>query len=426
MEAALAGTVLAATLALILTRPWGVNEAWWAVGGGAVVLILGLVSIKQATGIVVETHDALILLVGIMMLSAVAEEAGFFEWAASMTAKFGGGRVFALYGSVFLVGTIITATLSLDTTAIVFTPIVYGMVARLRLSPLPFMFACVYAANTASLFLPISNLTGLLAYNAFKLSFIEFGLVMALPATLAVVVNFALFSWLFRKDLEGFYERDTSAFVPENRAFFRTTAVGVPVMLAALFVAPLVEAPIGVVALVGGVTLAFLALLMGWMQPGELVKSVPWGIVALVVGLFVVVRGVENAGLALVAEKAFASAAPGNGFWEILGLAGGSALGSNVINNVPMTVLALGTIHPLVSGGTLDPAVVYAVVIGASIGPNLTTVGSLATLIWLGVVRRKGLEITAADYFKVGVLSTPAILLAATLGLWVSARLFNV
>lgn len=128
MEAALAGTVLAATLALILTRPWGVNEAWWAVGGGAIVLILGLVSIKQATGIVVETHDALILLVGIMMLSAVAEEAGFFEWAASMTAKFGGGRVFALYGSVFLVGTIITATLSLDTTAIVFTPIVYGMV----------------------------------------------------------------------------------------------------------------------------------------------------------------------------------------------------------------------------------------------------------------------------------------------------------
>ena len=423
---ALAGAILAATLTLVLTRPWGVNEAWWAVGGGALALTSGLVSIKQATGIVVETHEALILLVGMMVLSAVVEEAGFFEWAASITARFGGGRVIVLYGSVFLVGTIITATLSLDTTAIVFTPIVYEMVARLRLSPLPFMFACVYAANTASLFLPISNLTGLLAYNAFRLNFIGFGLVMLAPATLAVVVNFALFSWLFRKDLGGFHERDTSAFVPENRAFFRTAAGGVPVMLAAFFVAPLVGVSIGVVALAGGAALAFLVWLMGWMRPGELVKSVPWGILALVVGLFVVVRGVENAGLSSVAQKVFASAAPGNGFWEVLGLAFGSALGSNVVNNVPMTVLALGAMHPLVSGGRLDPAAIYAVVIGASIGPNLTAVGSLATLIWLGVVRRKGVEITAGNYFKVGVFATPPILLAAALGLWVSVRLFGV
>lgn len=426
MEAALAGIILVTTLALILTRPWGVNEAWWAVGGGALALALELVSIRQVAEIVVETHDALVLLVGMMALSVVAEKAGFFEWAALLTARAGGGRVLTLYGLVFLVGTTITATLSLDATAIVFTPIIYGMVVRLGLRPLPFMFACVYAANTASLFLPISNLTGLLVYDAFDLGFLKFGEVMALPATLAVVVNFALFSWLFRKDLRGFHERETPTFVPENRTFFRVATGGIAAMLAALFAASLVGVSIGVVALVGGAALAVVAWRMGWMGPWEVVRSISWGILALVVGLFVVVRGVENAGLAALAERAFASGAPGNGFWQILGLASGSALGSNIINNVPMTVLAARAIHPLVSGGTLDPAAIYAVVIGTSIGPNLTTVGSLATLIWLNIVRRKGLNITAGDYLKVGIFSTPAILLAAAFGLWISVRLFGV
>ncbi|MEJ7819927.1 MAG: SLC13 family permease, partial [Rubrobacteraceae bacterium] len=201
MSALLAGAILAATLALVLTRPRDIGEAWWAVLGGGLTLVLGLVSFEEAWEILRETEDALILLVGMMALSAVAEKAGFFDWAASLTARAGRGRVFLLYGFVFLVGTLVTTTLSLDATAIVLTPIVYGMVVRLRLSPLPFMFACVYTANTASLFLPISNLTNLLAYDRFDLGFVRFGLVMLLPGLLAVITNFAIFAFLFRNDL---------------------------------------------------------------------------------------------------------------------------------------------------------------------------------------------------------------------------------
>lgn len=425
MEALLAGLILLATLALMLTRPWGVREAWWAMGGAALALSLRLVSVGQAEKIVIETRGALMLLVGMMALSAVAEKAGFFEWAASLAVKAGRGRVFTLYAFVFAVGTLVTATLSLDATAIVLTPIVYGMVARLRLSPIPFMFACVYTANTASMFLPVSNLTGLLAYNAFDLGFVRFGMVMLIPATLAVVVNFALFSWLFRKDLRGSYQQEEATFVPENRAFLLTATGGLIGVLAALFAAPLVGVSIGMVALAAGTVLTIAAWRMGWMKPREVVGSVSWGVVALVIGLFVVVRGVENVGLTAMVERAFASGAPGDGFWRILGLASGSAVGSNIINNVPMTVLALGALHPLVSGGILDPVAIYAVVIGTSIGPNLTTVGSLATLIWLGIARDKGLDITAGDYLKVGIISTPAILLAAAFGLWISIGLFG-
>ncbi len=424
MGAVLAGLILAVTLVLVLVRPKDVGEAWWAALGGGAVLVLGLVSLKQAGGVLLETWDALVLLVGMMALSAVAERAGFFDWAASVTARAGGGRVFTLYGFVFLVGTLVTATLSLDATAIVLTPIVYGMAVRLRLDPLPFMFACVYTANTASLFLPVSNLTGLLAYGAFDLGFARFALVMFLPAVLAVATNFLIFAWIFRKDLAGDYETKLPPFVPENGSFFRLAAGAVAGVLVAFFLAPVLVGRIGGGAGGGGAGGGGGGRVGGWGWLCFVARSVSWGVIVLVVGLFLVVQGVENVGLAALAERAFAADAPGDGLAGILGVTVGTALGSNVINNVPMTVLALGAIDPLVAEGTLRVATVYAVVVGTSIGPNLTTVGSLATLIWLGIARGKGLEITAKDYLKIGALATPFILLAASVGLWVSLKLF--
>lgn len=426
MSALLAGAILAATLALVLTRPRDIGEAWWAVLGGGLTLVLGLVSFEEAWEILRETEDALILLVGMMALSAVAEKAGFFDWAASLTARAGRGRVFLLYGFVFLVGTLVTTTLSLDATAIVLTPIVYGMVVRLRLSPLPFMFACVYTANTASLFLPISNLTNLLAYDRFDLGFVRFGLVMLLPGLLAVITNFAIFAFLFRNDLRGSYDMDKgSGFSAENRAFFGVAAAGIAGVLVAFFIAPLFGVPIGLVALAAGAMAVAMSRIAGWVTLREVARSISWGIIFLVVGLFLVVRAVQNAGLAGLAETAFVAAAPGDSLFQILGIVFGSALGSNVINNVPMTVLSLATLEPLVANGTLDLVVVYAVVVGTSIGPNLTIVGSLATLIWLSIARERGLDITAKDYLRIGAIATPPILLAAALGLWFSSKLLG-
>lgn len=425
MDALLAGVVLVATLVLVLIRPRNVSEAWWAVLGGGLTLVLGLVSLRQVGSILLETQDALILLVGMMALSAVAEKAGFFDWAASLTARAGGGSVFRLYVFVFLVGTLITASLSLDATAIVLTPIIYGMVVRLRLSPLPFMFACVYTANTASTFLPISNLTNLLVYDAFDLGFVRFGLIMFIPATLAVLANALILAGLFWKDLQGSYEQKLPPFVPEDRAFFRVSAGGIAGVLVAFFLAPIFGIPIGPVALAAGSIVAIVTRLRGWMTLREVGSTISWGIIALVIGLFLVVQGVENAGLAEAIRQAFAVAAPGDGFLQILGVTVGSTLGSNFINNVPMTVMAIGALKTLVFDGTLGLATVYATILGTNIGPNLTTVGSLATLIWLSITRGKGMDITAKDYLKIGAISTPVILISAVVGLWISLRLFG-
>lgn len=425
MEAFFSVLILAVTLILVLIRPRDISEAWWAGLGGVVVLVVGLVSLRQAWRILLDTQDALILLIGMMALSAVAEKAGFFEWAASIAARAGRGRVLLLYAMVFVVGTLVTAGLSLDATAIVLTPIVYSMVIRLRLTPLPFMFACVYTANTASMFLPISNLTNLLAYNAFGLGFMKFGLVMFIPAALAVLANGVLFVGIFRKNLRGSYDKGRLSFASENPAFFRTSAGGVAGVLVAFFVAPLFGIPIGLVALVVGAIVVIVARVRGWVSLREVAGSISWGILVLVVGLFLVVQGVENAGLAGLVSRAFTWASPGDGLVDILGVTVGSALGSNIINNVPMVVVALNSLKPLISDGTLSSAAAYATLIGTNVGPNLTTVGSLATLIWLSIARSKGMEISVKEYLKIGSISTPVILLAAGFGLWISLRLFG-
>ncbi len=232
---------------------------------------------------------------------------------------------------------------------------------------MPFMFACVYTANTASLFLPVSNLTNLLAYDAFDLDFARFAPVMLIPASMAMVANALVLAWLFRSDLRGYYEQKLPSFAPEDQSFFRIATGGVTGVLVAFFLAPIVGVPIGLVAFVVGALVVFVARLRGWVTLREVAGTISWGILALVIGLFLVVQGVENVGLVSAARQAFAAATPGDGLLQVLGVVMGSALGSTFINNVPTFVLALGATEPLVSNGTLGLASVYAVILGTNI-----------------------------------------------------------
>jgi arsenical pump membrane protein len=358
-----------------------------------------------------------------VFLSAVADKGGFFDWSASLALRAGGGRVRRLFVFVFVVGCLVSAVLSLDATAIVLTPIVYGAVSRLELKPLPLMFACVYAANTASLFLPVSNLTNLLAHDAFALGFARYALIMILPATLAVLTNLLVFAWLFRKDLHASYDPAVPQFAAENPAFFCVATCAVFGVLAAFFFAPLAGVPSGAVALAAASLAVGAALSFGWVGLREVVGSVSWDVLALVAGFFLVVRAAEGAGFGALARAAYDATAPWEGLPQILAVASIAALGSNVLNNLPTMLVALDALRPLVSGGQLGAEAIYATVVGTGVGPNLTVVGSLATLSWLSIVRGKGVEVTAKEYLKVGVVSTPPILLAAALGLWFSLRL---
>jgi len=424
MDAAVATLILLVTLLLVLFRPRGLPAALPAALGGLLVLALRLVSLHQTWEIIRFAQDALVFLIGMMIVSAIVERAEFFEWCATLAARAGSGSVRRLYLFIFLIGTLITATLSLDATAIVLTPIVYAMAIRLKLRPLPFMFACCFVANTASLFMPISNLTNLLMYHALDFSFLRFSLIMFIPAVAAVATNAALFSYLFRFDLVGHYERSAEPFRPANRAFFRLSVVGLVVILLAIFAASVVHLPIGPIALAGGIVLLTLTWTRGWTPFAATLRAVSWNLIVLVLGLFLVVQAVENTVLAGIFSDALHVLAPGDSLLQLLSIALGSTLGANLINNIPMTIVATSALRPALDTGILHPAAGYAALLGTNIGPNLTITGSLATLIWLSIAQGRGLSITARQYLRLGIVATPLILLSSVLGLWLSLRLF--
>ncbi len=421
MNIVAAGAILLATLILIIFRPRGLPVAVPAAVGGGLVLALRLVSLQQAWELVRVAEDPLVFLVGMMLVSAVIERAGFFEWCAALAARAGRGHVQRLYLLVFLTGTIITAFLSLDATAIVLTPIVYAMTVRLKLRALPFMFACGFIANTASLFMPISNLTNLLIYHGLGLDFTRFSLIMFLPATLAVVANALLFTFIFRFDLRGHYHFAVSSYDPENPSFFTLSVAGLVLIIAAIFAASFTGIPISVVALIGGVALLTICSFKRWMSVQEGVRSVSWNLIVLVIGLFLVVQAVENAGLASRMDEIARSTATGSLFAQILGAGVATAIGSNLINNIPMTIVA----STILRAGQFPAATGYATLLGTNLGPNLTITGSLATLIWLNVVHRRGLTISTAQYLRLGIVTTPVILMSAVVGLWVSLQVFG-
>ena len=413
--------VFGLTLALILLRPRGMHEAWATTIGGALMLVCGLETPRQAGQTVAQGGDVLLFLLALLLLSDLLRASGFFEWAAVHAARAAGGDGRALYRNVFVLGALITAFLSLDTTAVILTPLVLSFVQRLRLPSRPFLLACAFVANTGSLLLPVSNLTNLLFVSAFHLGFGAFALRMALPQVVAVVVNYALFRWLFARDLPERFALDD---LPEPREvlpdvpFFRGAVVVLGCVLIGYFVGSLSDVPPYAVALAG------CAALFGWglwrRQVGlGIVREISWPLFPFVIGLFVVVQGVENLGLAGLAARGLMEAGrqpPA----QILVTAFGAGLGSNVVNNIPMALLAISVLHHAPAAA---PAL-YGALLGCNLGPNLTLAGSLATMLVISSARRGGEDIGAREFFAAGLRATPLLLLTAGLALWLALRMF--
>lgn len=409
----------ALTLILVLMRPRGWHEAWWTAGGGALMLLLRLESPRQAWRVTRTGQDALLFLLALLLLSALLERSGFFDWSSIQAARLARGDGRRLYRNVFVLGALITAGLSLDTTAVILTPVVLAFVARLKLPARPYIFACAFVANVASLPLPVSNLTNLLFTGAFALPFGGFALRMALPQCVALLINYALFRRLFRADLPAEFSGDDlpdpMSVVPHT-GYFRASVTILGLVLAGYFVAPFVHLPPYAVAFAGCLALAVWGIRAGRVDRG-LLREVSWPVFPFVVGLFVVIGGVENLGLTgrmagwLVALKSHPLAG-------MAAMAGGVGLASNVVNNIPAALLARGVLQQ----SHAHPPLVYAALLGTNIGPNLTLSGSVATLLVLTAARKKGEDIRALDFFKVGLLVTPLTLSAAVLALWLTFR----
>ncbi len=408
--------VFAATLCCVLIKPRGLHEAWGAAGGGALMLLFRLETPQQAWRVTRTGQDALLFLLSLLLLSALLERSGFFEWASVQAARLARGDGRRLYRNVFLLGALITAALSLDTTAVILTPVVLGFVERLKLPARPYIFACAFVANTASLPLPVSNLTNLLFAGAFSLPFAGFFLRMALPQCVALALNYVLFLRLFRGDLPARFSGEAlpdATSVILNKSYFRGAVGILGLVLIGYFAAPFVPLRPYAVGFAGCLALAVWGVRTGCVN-WNLLRGVSWSVFPFIIGLFVVIGGIGNLGLTGNATSALAHLR--SPLLRLLAVAGGVGAASNIVNNIPAALLARTVLQQAHGGVPL----VYAALLGTNIGPNIMVSGSLATLLVLTAAKKRSQKISPLDFLKTGLLVTPLTLLGAALTLWLS------
>ncbi len=406
MKEAIALVALAACLVAAITRPRWAPDWAVAVAAAVVVVASGAISFTGARSALSDLGPTVGFLAALLLLADGCRRAGLFEALGASMAAGSRRRPRRLLAMVFVVAGVTTAVLSLDATIVLLTPIVFATAARLRTSARPHVYACSHLANSASLLLPVSNLTNLLAFHRSGLSFARFGGLMALPWLLALAVEWLVLSRSFAGDLQR-PPTEAGAIEPRPLPAFALWVVGATlagfVLTSAIGIAPVWVAAAG----------ALVLELRYRPAPRELVLAAEPTLLVFVLGLGIVVAAAGDHGL----SSAVRSVLPGgSGLPALLAVAAISAVAANLVNNLPATLIIL----PVVAAS--GPGAVLAMLVGVNVGPNLTYVGSLATLLWRRIVHAHEQETDIAEFTRLGVKTVPAVLLASTVGLWLALQ----
>ena len=405
---ALSVALLAAVLVCAVVRPRGLPEAVVAVPAAGVVVATGALSPGHAADEAARLGPVVGFLAAVLVLARLCDDDGLFAACGAWMARTAAGRPRRLLAQVFVLASAITAVLSLDATVVLLTPVVFATAARLGARPRPHVYACTHLSNAASLLLPVSNLTNLLAFAASGLSFTRFAGLMALPWLAAIAVEYAVFRRYFAVDLDAGATAPAAVAPPAVPVFALATLA---CTLAGFAVASAFGVDPAWAACAGASVLAVRALARRRTTPAALLRATAPPFLAFVLALGLVVRAVVDNGLGTALGRLLPT---GTGLLALLGTAALAAVLANVINNLPAVLVLLPLAAP--SG----PAAVLAVLLGVNIGPNLTYTGSLATLLWRRVVHAHDAEVELKEFTRLGVYAVPASLGAAVLALWVS------
>ncbi|MEU0057249.1 SLC13 family permease [Streptomyces sp. NPDC006334] len=407
-------TLLVASLTWAVLRPAGRSEALVAVPAAAFAVVAGVISPQHALAEAERLGPVVGFLAAVLVLAHLCDVEGLFTACGAWMARRAGGRPRRLLTAVFVLASVVTAVLSLDATVVLLTPVVFATAARMGVRSRPHVYACAHLSNTASLLLPVSNLTNLLAFTASGLSFTRFAALMTLPWLVAVAAEYAVFQRFFAADLPAAEPAPDDGPAPEVPLFALIT---VGCTLAGFVVASAVGLEPVWAALAGALVMAGRALARRRVTPAAVVRSAAPGFLAFVLALGVAVRAVVDHGLADALRRVLPD---GSGLLALLGLAAVAAVLANLINNLPAVLVLAPLAAPAGAGAVL------AVLLGVNIGPNLTYAGSLATLLWRRVVHGHEERVAVGEFTRLGLLTVPAALVPAVVALWASVRVLGV
>jgi len=408
---AVALVVLAATLAVAVTRPPYVSEAVAAAAGAVLLVVVGAIGLSGAGDALRALGPTVGFLAAMLLIADGCRREGLFDALGAVMARGSAGNPQRLLAFVFLIAVAITAVLSLDATIVLLTPVVFATAARMRTRAKPQVYACAHLANSASLLLPVSNLTNLLAFHASHLSFLRFAALMVLPTIAVVTVEWVVFTRFFAADLT----RPRRAGARPARPVLPRFAVAVVAFTLAGFALSSVVgiAPVWFAA-AGAAAITVPALARRTATPVALARAAEPGFLIFVLGLGVIVQAASANGL----DAAVRAVLPtGGSLPDLLAIAALSAVFANLVNNLPATLMLI----PVAAAAGGDGPVL-AVLIGVNVGPNLTYVGSLATLLWRRVLRAEDTDVELGEFLRLGALTVPAALVAATVLLWLALK----
>jgi arsenical pump membrane protein len=412
--------IVAVSIVLMLVRPRGVAEVYWIGGGALLLVLLRLIPLRLAGRAVAEGSDVYLFLIGMMLLSELAREQGVFDWLSSAAVRGADGSCGRLFALVYGAGTIVTILMSNDATAVVLTPAILKAVRKAKVEPLPYLFVCALIANAASFVLPISNPANLVVFHDELPPLGRWLASFGVPSVLSIAATYAVMRLLFRGELAATIEHEVEAVSLSREG--KVVLAGLAMMVAVLLAASALRLDLGLPACAAALAITAVVSVRTKSNPLKLAREISWGTLALVAGLFVMVRAVESIGALRVTQAWLA--------WvERLGPAAGAlasgfavGVGNNLINNLPLGLLAGATLQAAHTKGLIASAVL----IGVDLGPNLSVTGSLATILWLLALRKEGLDVRFRDFLKVGIVAMPVALLVALGGAVLMQRLAGV
>lgn len=416
----LAISIFALTLILVMTRPRPFNEAMAASLGAFFMIASGVVSLPQVLEVFRINLNVLLFFLGLMVVSAVAEKAGFFHWSAFTAVKLAKGSGRRMLLLTIGLGVVITTFFSNDATALVLTPIVYVLVTRLKLNPIPYVFACAFIANTASVILPVSNPVNLLAVDKFNLTLGEYLKYLMLPAILAILITVVFFLIFFRKEASSHFKDYKLEEPMRIDTFFLFVCSGLFLTAAGYLVSSIYGLPLSWAAIGGAAFLLIGSFAARRVKFNEVVSKISWSIFPFIFGLAILVKGMENVGFTRVLGEYLADFASRGTLGAIILTTFGNAVGSNLINNWSMMMVSVSSLGSISNPSPFTHhGLIYATILGNDLGPNITILGSLSSMLWLLILRRNGIFITPKQYIKLGLLITPPILLVSALAVYV-------